>query len=221
MKELYKIFPLIAKKVSYPDHQELKQYISENVLENEDVPKTSNKSGTISLFQTFDDKSFFRDVDAPVIKRFEDFCRSEILTYAREDMAYDMEDIIIVGSWVNVYGASGQDLHSHANSFFSANYFLNYDESQGHKPLVIWSPYKTMNPSRPYIAHDRLKTSIKADHYDFIALRANEGDLFIFPSQLTHSVAANPSNATRKTISMNAMPTKLRMHSYSFEVKKG
>lgn len=221
MNTVYKLFPVIVKLVTYPKHDELKKFITTNVMTDKDVPTMKNGSGTISLYQTFEDKCFFSSCDSEPVREFEAWCQDEILKYATQNMAYDMDDIIIVGSWINLYGTSGQDLHSHGNSFFSANYFLNYDAEAGHKPLRLWSPYKTMNPSRPYLAQNKKATSATPDHYDYADMKVAEGDMLIFPSQLSHSVDVAPQNALRQTISMNAMPSTIRMRSYSFEVKKG
>jgi hypothetical protein len=220
MEKTYRLFPLLIQQVSYPNHHELKDYITNNVMTDSEVPTMKNGSGTMSLYQKYEDKSFFKDCVAKPVQEFHEWCKMQILLYARDQLAYDMDNIIIVGSWINLYGSSGQDIHSHANSFFSANYFLNYDEEAGHKPLRLWSPYKTMNPARPYLAHNRLREMLTPDHYDYADPRVEEGDMLIWPSFLSHSVDITAKNALRQTISMNAMPTKLRMHSYSFEVKK-
>lgn len=221
MNTVYRLFPVIVKLVTYPKHDELKKCILANVMTDKEVPTMKNRTGTVSLYQTFEDKCFLSSRTEEPIREFEKWCKDEILKYARGDMAYDMEEILIVGSWINLYGTSGQDLHSHGNSFFSANYFLNYDKDGGHKPLRLWSPYKTMNPARPYLAQDRLSSAIQPEHYDYADMNVAEGDMLIWPSYLSHSVDVAAQNALRQTISMNAMPTKIVMRSYSFEVKKG
>ena len=219
----YNIFPMVVKKVSYPKQLELKEYINKELPERNDIPTKINKSKTISLFQNDEDKTFFVDDQTPIVQDVHEFCKKEFLKFAREDSAFDMEEMYIVGSWINIYGEnSGQNVHSHTNSFFSGNYYLNYDPSAGHKPLVLWNPYLMMSSSRPFMSQDRIQENVASAHFDFLEIKVNEGDLFLFPSQLSHSVEQVPENVGRTTISMNAMPSKLKTRSYSFEiVKKG
>lgn len=218
----YNIFPMVVKVVSYPNHLELKEYVTKEVPEKSNVPIHTNKSNTLSLFETDDGKLFFDMDQTPIVQDFHEFCKQEILTFAREDSAYDMEEIMITGSWINVYGEnSGQSVHSHTNSYFSGNYYLNYDPAAGHAPLMLWNPYFMMSMSRPFMMHNRLQEKLNSSHYDYLQVKVNEGDLLLFPSQLSHSVEQTPTNQGRTTISMNAMPTKLSYKTYNFEVKKG
>ena len=222
-QKTYNIFPTIVKKVSYPNHLELKEYINKELPERSDIPTQTNKSRTISLYQTNDDKTFFVDDQTSIVQDLHEFCKKEFLKFAREDSALDMEEMYIVGSWINIYGEnSGQTVHNHTNSFFSGNYYLNYDLSIGHKPLVLWNPYVMMSPGRPFMSQNRLQENLASAHFDYLEIKVNEGDLFLFPSHLLHSVEQTPENVGRTTISMNVMPSKLKNRSYCFEiVKKG
>ena len=215
----YNIFPIVVKSVKYPKHDELKQYLMEEPtgLLHNSIPYEENQYGTRSYWQNGTDKFFFRGDKHPIVQDFHQFCKEQLLEYARQDMAYDMDEMLITQSWINVYKNSGQNIHSHVNSFFSGNYFLNYNAA--HSPFLIYNPSKTTGSMRPLLAHDRVQEKLTSSQFDFLEIKLSEGDLFLFPSHLYHSVD-HKDNDGRITISMNSMPSEVKYAAYRFKIQE-
>lgn len=216
----YNIFPTIVKSVRYPKHEELKKYLMEEPtgLMYRSIPYEENNMGTRSYWQNGADKFFFRSDRSEIVQDFHRFCKEQFLEYARNDMAYDMEEMLITQSWVNVYKKSGQGLHAHTNSFFSGNYFLNYNET--HSPFLLYNPSKTEGSLRPFLSHDRLKEKLTSSQFDYLEIKLAEGELFLFPSHLYHSVNHSSKNEGRVTISMNSMPSEVKYAAYRFKIQE-
>jgi uncharacterized protein (TIGR02466 family) len=140
----------------------------------------------------------------PQFKELHDWF-SECLTIVKRTINYQATTFKITQSWAN-RADKGQShhLHKHPNSVISGIYYLS-DSSSGTQFVVpdIWSPW--------------IVREVQAQHFDFHIPENNQpvvdecpseaGNLLIFPSILSHTVAPNQDQHSRYTISFNSFPS--------------
>jgi uncharacterized protein (TIGR02466 family) len=104
----------------------------------------------------------------------------------------------ITGLWVNVAAPGGAvRMHHHPNNFLSGVYYVQVQE--GADSINFHDPRPQAAVVRPPV------TELTAYNTDQVVVRAEEGDLLIFPSWLPHSVDPNRSDRARISASFNAM----------------
>jgi uncharacterized protein (TIGR02466 family) len=212
----YNLFPITVETFKYDRAAELKAAILEQVLP-ESKEQVTNNTGTVSYYQSTNNHSvsLFHNSDHPEVLLFKQFCLDSAVIYAGKTLEYQIERMICVGSWVNIYReSSGQDSHFHGNSLISANYFLNF---QNHTPLTFWNPQASTRHVTPALNTDRKAHLQNPGNFSWANLPCNEGEIMFFPSWLNHSVECL-SNNNRVTISMNFMPNKVMWEGYGFEI---
>jgi uncharacterized protein (TIGR02466 family) len=115
-----------------------------------------------------------------------------------ESMHVSHKGLAITGCWGNVSspGAS-HNRHTHPNNYLSAVYYLN--TGQGADKVAFHDPRPCTGLIRPPITE---RTSVNAET---VSVRVEDGDLFLFPSWLAHSVPQNLGVGTRISIAYNIM----------------
>lgn len=105
---------------------------------------------------------------------------------------------LITGGWANVGppGAAHQ-IHSHANNFLSAVYYVRTGE--GADTISFYDPRIQNQVILPPV------TERTPENTERITMKVKEGTLLIFPSWLQHSVDPNKSDTTRISASFNVM----------------
>jgi uncharacterized protein (TIGR02466 family) len=212
----YNLFPITVETFRYNRAAELKAAILEQVLPLA-TEQVTNGTGTVSYYQSTNNQcvSLFDNSDHPEVIKFRQFCLESAAIYASRTLEYQIERMVCVGSWVNVYReSSGQDSHFHGNSLISANYFLNY---QNHTPLTFWNPQASARHVTPVMNTDRKTNLQNPGNFSWANLPCTEGEIIFFPSWLNHSVECQDNN-NRVTVSMNFMPNKVMWEGYGFEI---
>jgi uncharacterized protein (TIGR02466 family) len=104
----------------------------------------------------------------------------------------------LTGLWVNVAtpGAATRR-HDHPNNFLSGVYYVQVQE--GADSINFHDPRPQAAVVRPPV------TELTAYNTDQVVVQAEEGDLLVFPSWLSHSVDPNRSTRARISASFNAM----------------
>lgn len=108
--------------------------------------------------------------------------------------------LAVTQSWLNFNPpGTSHAAHSHANSILSGVLYINVDETTG--DIKFHNPY----------AHARTIRNTVTEHNDFTyenySFKPNYLDLFVFPSNLFHSVENNTSNQTRISLAFNTFYT--------------
>ena len=138
--------------------------------------------------------------------RFRNWCEQQAELYAKEVKGdYIQETVQVTDSWINVADKGGfQYPHFHGNSYLSAIYYVNFDILEGkHIPTHFMKDESIFTPNMPCLNFIRNKNT---QHNQVNEVIANEGELMIFPSHITHGYETN-SGENRITLSMNLMPT--------------
>ena len=93
--------------------------------------------------------------------------------------------------------------HFHGNTYLSAIYYVNFDMDKKHIPTHFIQDESVFTPNMPALNFLRNKDT---PHNQVNEVLANEGELMIFPSHVTHGYETNEGE-NRITLSMNMMPT--------------
>lgn len=217
---IYELFPIRVKTYTYPDHAKLKHKLKLH-FEKHQERFLINATGTCSFWQDIDDPTMglFKTLKYKEIKDFKAFCLESALDYATNVLEYDVSSMVCIGSWLNQYRAtSGQDEHIHVNSFVSANYYLNFDNTM-HSDLAFWNPQWPKHGMNNILMQKKKHMLTNTANYDYVCIPGQEGSVTFFPSWLEHSVNGH-NNYERQTISMNFMPSRIVHESYGFDIKE-
>ena len=129
------------------------------------------------------------------------------------------DDIVIHSSWLNRAdkGAVLSD-HAHSNSFVSANYFVNFNQSV-HTPLAFRNDryHSCQNHYAPYFTIEEL---IEKNIYNSprIVMNTEEGSILVWRSHMVHGYRTPNPESGRMTLSMNALPKTVSNGIYSFNI---
>lgn len=214
------IFPILIQKYKYDKHKEFKEFIT-------DFIKYKNKSfngdwnNVTTIFQKDNNQkalSSFMQQPEKQIKDFKKFCEDSCFNYVSEILQYDIEKMLIVESWINIYDhtSSIQKAHYHANSFICGNYFLNYNE-QEHSPLCFLNPLNSVNQHVSPVFKVNKKNKLNSLNASESHISCDEGTIVFWPSYLYHFVPPSKSIG-RSTIAMNLLPNKIINQTYGFEI---
>lgn len=217
MLNVYPVFSIPIAKIPYPQHSEFKDKILNFIKENKELEVDGITSPELKHFfnSSEQEKGFFdyiKDED------FEKFLKDSSYGFVRGVMGYDVEDdLIVTDCWINTCYKNGfQRFHSHANSFVSATYYVNYEPSI-HSNLTFLNPFSNIHVE-PFFELNTIETTAfnqKEIVCDFI----EEGDLVIWSSHLDHGYDINIGNG-RVSISMNFVPSKFKSGPYQFTIQK-
>jgi uncharacterized protein (TIGR02466 family) len=108
----------------------------------------------------------------------------------------EISNLRLTQSWLN-YNPTGTShhKHSHSNSVLSGVVYLQTDENTGNLNL-----YRPDNQLRQF--YDKV-TNWNVYNYEFVYFAPKVGNMFLFPSTLSHSVEENKSTISRISLSFN------------------
>ena len=108
----------------------------------------------------------------------------------------EISNIQVTQSWLN-YNPTGTShhKHSHSNSVISGVVYLQTDENTGNLNL-----YRSENQSRQL--YDEV-TNWNVYNYEYVYFSPKVGNMFLFPSTLSHGVEENKSTISRISLSFN------------------
>ena len=192
--EVYKFFPSPVFHFCLKNHQELNEELENYILDlkkkYKNGQKKSNCGGWHSPF-------FDLTKDSPA-KKFllivQKFTREVIIN--EMGWKYNPDKVKIDPIWSIINKKSSFNIHhNHPNAYLSASYYVKYPKNSGN--IKFYDPKEQKNIRYPKIKN---YTDLSAA---ITEITPNEGDLFIFPSYLYHSVAENLSEKDRIIISFN------------------
>jgi Putative 2OG-Fe(II) oxygenase len=217
MLGVYPLFPVPIAKVQYPQRNEFKDKVLNFIKENKELEVDGITSPELKHFFNSSEleKGFFDYIQD---EDFKNFLQGSAYDFVKGVMGYELEDdLIITDCWINTCYKNGfQRFHSHANSFVSATYYVNYIPSI-HSALTFLNPFFNLHVE-PFFELNKGEITLfnqKEVECDFI----EEGDLVLWSSHLDHGYDINIGNG-RVSISMNFVPSKFKSGPYTFTIQK-
>lgn len=118
-------------------------------------------------------------------------------------MQLDKKEIFISKSWgVKLLKEGYANDHIHKNSMFSGVYYVSVNKNLGGN-IKFSNKYNNINDN--YLEFDYNEYNVY--NSAFWRLGPSSGDLYLFPSNLTHEVEINKSNLPRLSIAFNVFVT--------------
>ena len=185
MNSLLSFFPTIV----YNDNLEISEDLSRSIKSLSYI-RTNNDNGFISA----DYKIFNNHELKDICSTIENHCKRYFYDILKLQRQFEFQ---IVSSWANKHESNDfAQEHYHSNSMFTGILCISIPQNSGelcfHHPLPNFGSTFEFN----YSARNNFNSNI-------IKIFPSDGDLFIFPSSLKHSVSKNNSEKDRYTIAFN------------------
>lgn len=212
--KLYDLFPNPIFGLEYPKHKELKETILQVIEDNKDNFEVNGQSSNLFHLKNKLSESILHE---DPFTEFKEWVEESCSDYVSDCLGYNLPDrMMVTDSWLNKCDKGGsQHPHYHSNAYISGTYYVNFEE--GHSPLMFNKRSALLFPNHP--------TLVLAENDDFItkyntdsAVYPEEGELYLWQSQMTHSVPENGKD-NRISLSMNFMPTVVSNTRYGFRVE--
>ena len=137
-------------------------------------------------------------LDSPELKNLKEFCNKNLLMffYDRFKVKKDIE-IYITQSWINFNQKdTSHHRHKHVNSIISSVLFIKGETC----PIIFYNSERNLFGN--LLSYDDF-TAPNEDNTSQVYFNNQNGQLFLFPSTLMHSVAKNKSDVERISLSFN------------------
>ena len=130
---------------------------------------------------------------------WEDF-HPEGIKYVNTTLSNIFKDIKVQGWWFNINSQGHWNIpHTHPGSDLALVLYLT--DSDGLLQLVNPHSHRLVNESR--YSTDKDSDGHWSCNFSDVGMKANKGDIVIFPSDLVHYVMPNPREEDRISVSMN------------------
>lgn len=196
--EVFRLFPTLIFRVRNPAAAALREDLAEAVdlLEAIDPRHLEGRRRGERVFSWQSTTQLhLEDAFAPLSRLV-----TEQAGAALTSVGYQPVDLAVTEMWANRSDpGAGHPLHTHANSFLSAVYYVSVPESGG-----------AISFSDPVAQRQVFSVQVAAPTMDIahvINFNVADGDLIIFPSWLIHGVEPNEGTATRVSLAANIMAT--------------
>jgi hypothetical protein len=218
----------LVKDDGFAYHSELKEVIASIIKGRECTSEDFYLSGIQNYFNSSAQTLFDLSPEYDILVELEQYCLKE-LNYCMSNVLYkENEDGgIITDSWVNLTSSNRawQLWHSHANSYLSATYYVNYDKEKHQNLMFDGQPTAD---SRQHLLLNDISgledNSLGKYCKRFYTPDINEGDFIMWPSHILHGYGDGHSLRTyepgRCSISMNYLPQKISSGTYSFKISR-
>ena len=155
----------------------------------------------------------------PELKELKSDITTILITYIQK-IGFLCDEFVINSAWVNKSNKNATlNMHHHANSFISGNYFVNYDPLK-HSPLLFQNDRRTGNNYRQTIEIPKTPSKSTTYNIDACSLPAKEGQILIWRSNIIHGYFSPNQADNRQTLSFNSMPKTLSTGTYTFTVSE-
>ena len=137
-------------------------------------------------------------LDSPELKNLKEFCNKNLFMffYDRFKVKKDIE-IYITQSWINFNQKdTSHHRHKHVNSIISSVLFIKGETC----PIIFYNSERNLFGN--LLSYDDF-TAPNEDNTSQVYFNNQNGQLFLFPSTLMHSVAKNKSDVERISLSFN------------------
>ena len=180
-----------------PFHDEVKTLILDEIdSHGNDYEYRKPKSNTLEHLD------YYSPLHDDKFTKFREWIQEQAGIYARDILGYDVTDLVVTYSWINICKPGGHQVpHYHINSFVCALYYVNFDDEID-SPTYFWQP----NPTQPRDFPVMLTRKNQTKYNSLNEIVGLEGTLLLWPSNLIHGYKTNYTE-NRITISTNIMPT--------------
>lgn len=192
------MFPTFLGEARFPDFAAEKSSLLASIdeLRREDLEgiATSNEYYTHGYTSFFSRNTLYNE---PGFKRLAAFIRQQASHYAARQF-WDLQrfEPLMTFMWCNVNGKNSYHAeHLHPFSHISGVFYVSCAPDSGDISFKDPRPGRMMVP--PPVAHSSPENSM------VIKIRPEDGKLLMFPSFLEHSVAQNPTDTERVSVSFN------------------
>ena len=200
--------PIGTRQFDPQHHQQLKEKCF-NIIQTKNG--IDNNFGNEGLAHYHHPASGLNLLDCEGFDMFHDWIKACSLEYINKILGHECEDVIVTDCWLNVCKqGSLQPTHSHANSFVSGTYFVNFEPGK-HAPLMFLN-MKDLPQQFLEVRGNAMKKIAVVKH--------EEGTLLLWQSHVLHGYEENRKD-NRITISFNVMPTTILSDGdYGFRVSR-
>jgi hypothetical protein len=178
----HSIFPTLYGEWKFPDHEIFKQHFKETIFDyirnngtTKSVKGVGERTEHIGL-HTIDSYS-------PIFRFASECVREYIRTMNIDDQLYDLS---LVKSWLSVTGTP-TNVHCHADAHVVFTYYINIPEDLK-KNLRFHRKYNNINDLYYCMSEFNCKNKWNEFNCKTWEQPASEGDLFVFPGELTHDI---------------------------------
>ena len=206
------LFPIAVGKYKRTDHEQIKQSFIK-VLES--YPKDKVYTDGEDLIQFFNDGDFNpRQYEG--LETFMDWVLESVSDYAETFLGIKNRKFIDLNVWINSNKGGTQSPHVHNNSFISATYYIQLNQT--HSGLSFYNPRTSPSLRKSTIdIEPDYQTNYTAP---YIPLMVEQGDLLVWPSEVMHGYTQPPVDVPRVTMSMNFLPETVSSKLYGFKISK-
>ena len=186
--KVFQLFPISLYKASFDIDEDTKQ-----LFYNEEYERMPSGNGdyTKNKYLLHDKKYSY--VIENIMKHLNGFTKKYMTV--NDEVSFYLQNSWVVRHHSDDWAQS----HSHGNSLISGVYYLNTDEKSGNIRFEKPTGYTNLFHESTRIQFDEM-----SNHNCSIWVETPKtGDLFLFPSHLSHSVNLNLSNITRYSVSFN------------------
>ncbi len=143
---------------------------------------------------------------------------SQMIVLYIKSIGYITEEVVIHDAWLNNAGKNATLVHHyHPNSYISGNYFVNYNK-ESHSTLFFRND-RVHQHDAPSIKIQENLNEPTMYNLPSIGLEAEEGEIYLWHSHMTHGFDIPNKESNRITLSFNSLPKVCIHDRYSFEVK--
>ena len=194
-QETYGLFPIPITRYSAPNHEDLKQQIL-NWMSKEDLLTDHNRNAIChNVLQVGPNNKLLNDIPilAETLINAVTLHNTNSLKYATKFAFSD--SYLEIANKDAIYAP-----HEHSNCLYSLTYLVNYDDKQ--HAYMKWRRSVASN-YYPVIQLDTQELS--PYNMTEATFKQSEGDILIYPSNITHGYDSNPSDQ-RITLTANIVP---------------
>ena len=193
--QTYGVFPIPISTFRVPDHDKVKQQILKWMKDQELNPDHARKSIShivVEIGKTNDLLNSLPDLKETLLSLVSTHNDNSFNYTSRTDI---VESYLELAQEQAIYAP-----HEHANSVYSCTYFINFDNSIHSSLKFRRHIFSTFYPSLQLPSSQQTPFNMPE-----VLVPHTEGDLLIYPSNLTHGYESNPSDQ-RITLSFNIAP---------------
>ena len=189
------LFPSTLFLVKVKNHEKIKKECLDYVVpEYEKNPSTFVDACDADVWTTFNQENNFdwKNIVPLYIDELKDFSMQMGI----------FGNPMVREAWLNAYKVNQhQEIHEHLPGHFSCIHYVSYDKEE-HSPTIFVNPFRQVALSNsPNFVGGADGTPATWVGQSFV--KAEEGDLLIFPSFLEHKVPKQKSDKLRVTLSFN------------------
>ena len=206
------LFPIPVGKYRRSDHEQIKQSF---IKIFESYPKDKIYTDGEDLIHFFNDGDFDpRQYQG--LENLMDWVLECVSDYAENFLGISNRTFVDLNTWINSNKGGTQDPHLHNNSFLSATYYVQLNDT--HSGLNFYNPRRSASLRKATID---IEPDFQTNYTSpYVPLMVEQGDLLIWPSEVMHGYTQPSVDVPRVTMSINFLPEIVQSRHYGFKISK-